>query len=32
MPITYAVIVVFGGFSLLTILADIVNPINIIGK
>jgi membrane-associated protease RseP (regulator of RpoE activity) len=32
MPITYAVIVVFGGFSLLTILADIVNPINILGK
>jgi membrane-associated protease RseP (regulator of RpoE activity) len=32
MPLTYAVIVVFGGFSLLTILADIVNPINIFGK
>ena len=29
MPITYVVIVIFGGFSLLTILADIVNPINI---
>jgi membrane-associated protease RseP (regulator of RpoE activity) len=29
MPLTYAVIVVFGGFSLLTILADIINPINI---
>jgi membrane-associated protease RseP (regulator of RpoE activity) len=32
MPVTYAVIVIFGGFSLLTILADIVNPINIFGK
>ncbi len=29
MPLTYAVIVIFGGFSLLTILADIVNPISI---
>jgi membrane-associated protease RseP (regulator of RpoE activity) len=32
MPLTYGVIVVLGGFSLLTILADIVNPINIFGK
>jgi membrane-associated protease RseP (regulator of RpoE activity) len=32
MPLTYAVIVIFGGFSVLTILADIVNPINIFGK
>jgi membrane-associated protease RseP (regulator of RpoE activity) len=29
MPLTYAVIVVFGGFSLLTIFADIINPIDI---
>ncbi len=29
MPLTYAVIVIFGGFSLLTILADIVNPIKL---
>jgi membrane-associated protease RseP (regulator of RpoE activity) len=32
MPATYAVILIFGGFSVLTILADIVNPINIFGK
>ena len=32
MPITYAVILIFGGFTLLTIVADIVNPINIFGK
>jgi membrane-associated protease RseP (regulator of RpoE activity) len=32
MPVTYAVIVVFAAFSLLTILADVVNPINILGK
>ncbi|HZD99605.1 MAG TPA: site-2 protease family protein, partial [Micromonosporaceae bacterium] len=29
-PITNAVIVVLGAFSLLTILADIINPINIL--
>ena len=29
MPITNIVIVIFGAFSLLTILADIINPINI---
>ena len=29
MPITYAVILVFGGFTLLTLAADIVNPITI---
>jgi len=32
MPVTYVVIVIFGGFSVLTILADIVNPINILGR
>ncbi|MEP7179183.1 MAG: site-2 protease family protein, partial [Pseudonocardiales bacterium] len=32
MPVTYAVIVIFAAFSLLTILADVVNPINILGK
>jgi membrane-associated protease RseP (regulator of RpoE activity) len=30
MPITYAVILVFGAFSVLTILADIVNPVSIL--
>jgi len=30
MPITYAVILVFGGISLLTIVTDIVNPISIL--
>ncbi len=29
MPITYAVILVFGGFTLLTVAADIVNPITL---
>jgi membrane-associated protease RseP (regulator of RpoE activity) len=29
MPLTYAVIVIFGGFTLLTVTADIVNPITI---
>jgi membrane-associated protease RseP (regulator of RpoE activity) len=32
MPVTYAVIFIFAAFSLLTILADVVNPINILGK
>jgi membrane-associated protease RseP (regulator of RpoE activity) len=32
MPVTYAVILVFGSISLLTIAADIVNPISIFGK
>jgi membrane-associated protease RseP (regulator of RpoE activity) len=30
MPITYAVILLFGGFTLLTVAADIVNPISIL--
>jgi len=30
MPVTYGVIVIFGAFSLLTILADIINPVNIL--
>jgi membrane-associated protease RseP (regulator of RpoE activity) len=30
MPLTYAVILVFGGISLLTIVTDIVNPISIL--
>jgi membrane-associated protease RseP (regulator of RpoE activity) len=29
MPLTYAVILVFGAFTLLTVTADIVNPITI---
>ena len=29
MPITYAVILVFGGFTVLTLAADIVNPITL---
>jgi len=29
MPVTYAVILVFGGFTLLTLAADIVNPITL---
>jgi membrane-associated protease RseP (regulator of RpoE activity) len=29
MPITYAVILVFGGFTLLTVAADIINPITL---
>jgi membrane-associated protease RseP (regulator of RpoE activity) len=29
MPVTYAVILLFGGFTLLTIAADIVNPITL---
>jgi len=32
MPITYAVILVFGGFTLLTVAADIVNPVTVFGK
>jgi membrane-associated protease RseP (regulator of RpoE activity) len=32
MPLTYAVILVFGGFTLLTVAADIVNPITLFGK
>ncbi|MBO0868840.1 MAG: site-2 protease family protein [Micromonosporaceae bacterium] len=32
MPVTYAVILIFGAFSLLTIAADIVNPVTIFGK
>jgi membrane-associated protease RseP (regulator of RpoE activity) len=32
MPITYAVILVFGGFTLLTVAADIVNPVTLFGK
>ena len=30
MPVTYAVILIFGGFTLLTIAADIVNPISLL--
>jgi membrane-associated protease RseP (regulator of RpoE activity) len=29
MPVTYAVILIFGGFTVLTVAADIVNPINL---
>ncbi len=29
MPITYAIIIIFGGFTLLTVAADFVNPITI---
>jgi len=32
MPLTYFVILVFGGFTLLTVAADIVNPITIFGN
>jgi membrane-associated protease RseP (regulator of RpoE activity) len=32
MPVTYAVFVIFAGFSALTILADIINPVNLFGK
>jgi membrane-associated protease RseP (regulator of RpoE activity) len=32
MPLTYAIIVVFGGFTLLTVAADIVNPVTLFGR
>jgi membrane-associated protease RseP (regulator of RpoE activity) len=32
MPVTYAVILIFGGFTLLTVAADIVNPVTLFGK
>ncbi len=32
MPVTYAVILVFGGFTLLTVAADIINPITLFSK
>lgn len=32
MPLTYVVIFIFGGFTLLTVAADIVNPITIFGN
>ncbi len=32
MPFTYAVILIFGGFTVLTVAADIVNPITIFSK
>jgi membrane-associated protease RseP (regulator of RpoE activity) len=32
MPFTYAVILIFGGFTVLTVAADIVNPITLFGK
>ena len=32
MPVTYAVILIFGGFTLLTVTADIVNPITLFCK
>jgi hypothetical protein len=31
MPLTYAVILVFGSISLLTLAADVVNPISLLG-
>ncbi len=32
MPITYAVILIFGCFTLLTVAADIVNPVTLVGR
>ena len=32
MPLTYAVILIVGAFTLLTITADIVNPISIFSR
>jgi hypothetical protein len=32
MPVTYVVILIFGAFSLLTIAADIVNPVTLTGR
>jgi membrane-associated protease RseP (regulator of RpoE activity) len=32
MPVTYAVILLFGGFTLLTVAADIINPITIFSR
>jgi membrane-associated protease RseP (regulator of RpoE activity) len=32
MPVTYAIILIFGGFTVLTIAADIVNPITLFGR
>jgi membrane-associated protease RseP (regulator of RpoE activity) len=32
MPVTYVVILVFGAFSLLTIAADIINPVTLTGR
>lgn len=32
MPVTYAIILIFGGFTLLTVAADIVNPITLFAK
>jgi len=32
MPLTYVVILIFGGFTLLTVAADIVNPVTIFGR
>lgn len=32
MPVTYVVILIFGGFTLLTVAADIVNPITIFSR
>jgi membrane-associated protease RseP (regulator of RpoE activity) len=32
MPITYAVIFIFGGFTLLTVAADIINPITLFSR
>jgi hypothetical protein len=29
MPVTFVVIIIFGGISVLTILADVVNPISV---
>jgi membrane-associated protease RseP (regulator of RpoE activity) len=32
MPVTYVVILIFGGFTVLTVAADIVNPVTLFGK
>jgi len=32
MPITYGVILIFGGLTLLTVAADVINPITVFGK
>ena len=29
MPITYAVVIIFGGLSVLTVAADIINPVTL---
>ncbi|HZN19592.1 MAG TPA: site-2 protease family protein [Micromonosporaceae bacterium] len=32
MPVTYAIILIFGGFTLLTVAADIINPITLFAR